>query len=156
MDEFIAFLGRYRDELKTALSNESEKRRALMSGDPKKLESMLQLQQAETMKLQNMESRRLEKQKQLGYAGLTAQQLIATVSDGKQKEKLAAVLDEITQLALALKEQNSRSIELANTSLKMMEQVAVSAGIDAQHGLYSPETAKGGTYSKDPSFEKMV
>lgn len=127
-----------------------------MSGDPKKLESMLQLQQAETMKLQNMEKSRIEKQSQLGYAGLTAQQLIAAVSDEKQKEKLAAVLDEITQSALALKEQNSLSIELANTNLKMMEQVAISAGIDVQHGLYSPETAKGGNYSKDPSFEKMV
>lgn len=103
-----------------------------------------------------MESKRIEKQKQLGYAGLTAQQLITAVSDEKQKEKLAAVLDEITQLAHTLKEQNSLSIELANTNLKMMEQVAISAGIDAQHGLYSPETAKGGTYSKDPSFEKMV
>lgn len=156
MDEFISFLGKYRDELKTALENESEKRRALMGGDPKKLASMLQLQQAETMKLQNLEQKRLDGQKQLGYEGYTAQQLIEAVQDETQKKRLAAVLGEITELAVGLQEQNRLSLELASTNLKMMERVAVSAGIDTQHGLYSPETAKGGTYSKDSSFEKMV
>lgn len=156
MDEFITFLGRYRDELKTALENESEKRRALMGGDPKKLEAMLQLQQAETMKLQNLEQKRLDRQKQLGYEDFTAQQLIEAVQDEAQKKQLAAVLGEITELAIGLQEQNRLSIELANTNLKLMEQVAISAGIDTQHGIYSPETAKGGTCSRDPSFEKMV
>lgn len=156
MDEFITFLGRYRDELKTALENESEKRRALMGGDSQKLEAMLQLQQAETMKLQNLEQKRLDTQKQLGYEGFTAQQLIGAVQDEAQEKRLAAVLGEITELAVGLQEQNRLSIELANKNLKLMEQVAISAGIDTQHGIYSPETAKGGTYSKDSSFEKMV
>lgn len=156
MDEFITFLGRYRDELKTALENESEKRHALMGGDPKKLEAMLQLQQAETMKLQNLEQKRLDTQKQLGYEGFTAQQLMEAVQDEAQEKRLAAVLGEITELAVGLQEQNRLSIELANANLKLMEQVAISAGIDTQHGIYSPETAKGGTYSKDSSFEKMV
>ena len=156
MDEFIIFLGRYRDELKTALQNESEKRRALMGGDPKKLEAMLQLQQAETMELQNLEQKRLDKQRQLGYEGFTAQQLIEAVQNETQKKQLTAVLGDITELAIGLQEQNRLSIELANTNLKLMEQVAISAGIDTKHGIYSPETAKGGTYSGDSSFEKMV
>lgn len=156
LEAFADFLEKFRDELKTALANESEKRRALAGGDPKRLEAMLQLQQAETMKLQNLEQKRLSLQKELGYDGLTARELAAAVKEQSAGPRIAGLLDEISSLVTDLKEQNARAIELANGSLKIMEQAVASAGIDPQHGLYTPETAKGGTYSKDISFEKMV
>jgi len=153
---FADFLEKYRDELKTALDNESEKRRALIGGDPKRLEAMLQLQQAETMKLQNLEQKRLAMQKELGYEGLTASAFAEAVKSDSEGPRIARTLAEIVSLVNDLKDQNTQAIELANGSLKIMEQAVASAGIDQQHGLYSPETARGGTYSKDPSFEKMV
>ena len=156
LEAFADFLEKYRDELKAALANESEKRRALVGGDPKKLETMLQLQQAETMKLQNLEQKRLAMQKELGYEGLTARELAEAVKDENEGSRIGRTLEEIVSLVNDLKDQNTQAIELANGSLRIMEQAVASAGIDQQHGLYSPETAKGGTYSKDPSFEKMV
>lgn len=156
IDEFIVFLGKYRDELKTALENESEKRRALISGEPERLEAMLQMQQAETMKLQNFEKKRLALQEELGCRGLRAKQLAETLPEGEQRQRLSAVLDEITGLVGSIREQNLQALELANGNLKIIEKAVTSAGLDPQHGLYSPETAKGKTHPNDSFFVKTV
>lgn len=155
IDEFIDFLGKYCGELSAALQNESQKRRALLSGDPGQLELMLQLQQAETMKIQNLEARRIELQKALGFEGLTAKMLVDAVTEPALRQRLADVLQEISTLASDIQEQNRMSMEFANSSLKMMEQVAISAGIES-HSTYSPDTPRGATHSKDSSFEKLV
>lgn len=155
IEEFIGFLGKYRDELQTALQNESLKRLALLSGDPVQLEAMLQQQQAETMKIQNLETRRIDLQKALGYEGLNAKMLVEAVADPETKRKLEEVLQQISAVAAEIREQNRLSMEFANSSLKMMEQVAISAGIETK-GTYSPDTPRGGTHSKDSSFEKLV
>lgn len=156
VDELIVLLGKYRDELRTALDNESEKRRALISGEPEKLEAMLQLQQAETMQIQNFEKKRLEMQEALGFRGLKAKQLAEAVSDERQRQQLSAVLDEIAGLVGNIREQNQQALELAKGNLKIIEKAVTSAGIDPQHGLYSPETAKGAAHPNDSFFIKTV
>ena len=156
VDELIAFLGKYRDELRTALENESEKRRALISGEPARLEAMLQMQQAETMKIQNFEKKRLAMQDALGFGGLRAKQLAEALPEGEQRQALAAVPDEITALVTDIREQNRQALELANGNLRIIEKAVTSAGIDPQHGLYSPETAKGTAHPNDSFFVKTV
>lgn len=156
IDDLIAFLDKYRDELKTALDNESEKRRALISGEPARLEAMLQMQQAETMKIQNFEKKRLELQKELGFPGLRAKELPALIPEGEQRQRLAAVLEEITEIVGNIREQNRQALELANGNLRIIEKAVVSAGIDPSHGLYSPKTANNAAHPNDPFFEKTV
>ena len=156
IDEFIIFLGKYRDELETALENENEKRRALISGEPARLEAMLQMQQAETMKIQNFEKKRLEMQEALGYRGIRAKQLVEAIPEGVQKRRLSTVLDEITSLVGNIREQNRQALELANKNLKIIEKAVASAGIDPQHGIYTPDTAKGTAYPDDSFFAKTV
>ncbi|MGI5978981.1 MAG: flagellar export chaperone FlgN [Oscillospiraceae bacterium] len=156
IDEFIAFLEKYCAELETACRNETQKRLALISGDPAQLEALLQMQQAETMRIQNFENKRLDMQKALGFEGLSAKMLVETVEDPEKKRQLADVLQRITDTATDIREQNRLSLEFANSSLKLMEQAAISAGIETQQSTYSPETARGGAHSKDSSFEKLV
>ena len=49
--EYYGFLLKYRDELRNVLSNEREKRQSLLDSNMERLEAVLALQQAETMKL---------------------------------------------------------------------------------------------------------
>lgn len=156
IDELIGFLGKYRDELRTALENESEKRRALISGEPEKLEEMLQLQQAETMQLQNFEKKRLKLQEALGFKGLNAKQLTEAVPVGAQRQQLAVLLSEITELVGNIREQNQKALELAETNLKIIDKAVNSAGFDPQHGLYSPESARSAVHPNNSFFTKTV
>ena len=91
----------------------------------------------------------------LGFEGLTAKMLVDAVTEPALRQRLADVLQEISTLASDIQEQNRMSMEFANSSLKMMEQVAISAGIES-HSTYSPDTPRGATHSKDSSFEKLV
>ncbi|MEG1166112.1 MAG: hypothetical protein RSD68_06820, partial [Oscillospiraceae bacterium] len=77
LSEYISFLEKYRDELSEVLKNEREKRQSLLNSDMDKLESVLALQQAETMKLRSFESKRIEFQAKLGMKDATAGEIVS-------------------------------------------------------------------------------
>lgn len=153
--EYIGFLEKYRDELVLALTNESEKRQALIDNDLERLEAMLQLQQAETMKLKSFEHKRLAIQEELGFEDYKAKEIVEAVDDSKVGERLGNLFKQIADLAVRIKKQNAMTIERAGENLKMLDAI-VRSDYDSNNNIYGPESGKNQTYSKEPAFEKMV
>ena len=154
--EYIAFLEKYRDELNTALLNEREKRLALLNSDFERLEAMLQVQQAETMKLKSFESKREQFQEKLGFENRTAKEIVSSISDTEAKSTLGNLFLEIVEIVSRIKEQNQMSLELANTNLKLLDRVFNNTEHSNQNGLYGPDNSKQNTFSKGSSFKEMI
>ncbi len=155
-NEFISFLENYRDELVIALSNEREKRQALISSDIQRLEAMLQVQQAETMKLKSFENKRMAMQTRMGFENYMARDLISAIDDKEVSRTLGNLFVEIVDLVKRIKQQNKMAIELANTNLHILEKILQPVEREAQSSVYRPESMKNLTYSKGASFDKTV
>lgn len=155
-DDFISFLEKYRDELAFALSNEREKRQALLSSDIERLEAILQVQQAETMKLKGFESKRATMQAELGFDDYTAKEIVAAVSDAEAGERLGLLFSEIVDLVNDIKQQNKLAIELANTDLKLLDRVFNNIDSNAQNGLYTPDSNMKNPFSKGSSIKEII
>ena len=154
--EYIAFLEKYRDELNTALLNEREKRLALLNSDFERLEAMLQVQQAETMKLKSFESKREQFQEKLGFENRTAKEIVSSISDTEARSTLGNLFAEIVEIVSRIKEQNQMSLELANTNLKLLDRVFNNTEHSNPNGLYSPDNSKQNSFSKGSSFKEMI
>ena len=83
---YISFLTKYRDELASYLECEGEKRRALLGHDLGRLEAMLKVQQAETMKFRSLEAKRAQLQTELGLSAVSSSQLLREVEDEAAKK----------------------------------------------------------------------
>lgn len=135
---YYAHLQKYRDELQEALKNERDKRQALLGSDMDRLEAVLSLQQAQSMKLRSMETKRLELQTKLGGEG-TAADFVASLSDESTRAAFAELVNEMSQLASDIKEQNALALEIARTNLTLLEHIFPTGGFDGSKVTYGPE-----------------
>lgn len=136
---YFDHLVKYRDELASALENEREKRQSLLSSDMDRLEAVLSLQQAQTMKLRTMEAKRAELQAQLSSSARTASEFVAEITDAPSKAAFEKVIAEMTEHAGEIREQNRMALEIAKTNLKLLERVFPSNSFDQSKAPYKPE-----------------
>lgn len=155
-NDFISFLEKYRNELNAALSNEREKRQALLSSDFERLEAMLQVQQAETMKLKSFENKREIIQTKLGFENYTAKEVVAAIGDIEVRKILEKLFAEIVEVVIRIKEQNKMSIELANTNIKLLDKVFNNPEYSTQNGVYGPDSSKQNSFSKGSALKGTV
>lgn len=140
--EYYGFLLKYRDELRNVLSNEREKRQSLLDSNMERLEAVLALQQAETMKLRQMEDKRIKLQGALSDGEATASDFVTTIGDESTKAAFSSIIKEMSELAGEIKEQNSLALEIAKTNLKLIEKVFPANHFDRDKVVYSPDSAK--------------
>ena len=155
-NEYISFLTIYRDELLLSLENEREKRQALLDNDLVRLEAMLQVQQAATMKLRGFETRRIALQSKLGLPDVRAKELLSEISDYDAQRSIDGLFTEIADIAGEIREQNKQAIELAKTSLKILALVMQDEVTDAQSSLYGPENGRRNAYSTGNTLEETI
>ena len=155
-NEYIAFLSKYRDELSSYLENECEKRRALLGNDSLRLEKMLKVQQAETMKFRELESKRTKLQSKLGLPDVKAAELLESIDEPEAHRSLKALFSEIADFAEQIREQNRQSLELAETNLKIIELARGSGAAEACISYYGPENSRRTVYSAGETFEETV
>lgn len=136
--EYYGHMKRYRDELAYALENEREKRQALLDSNMDRLEAVLQLQQAETMKLRTMESKRAQLQEKIGSQASTASEFVSQITDEGSKSAFSELIIEMAQLAESIKKQNSLALEIAKTNLKLLEKI-FNGGFEQGKAVYGPE-----------------
>lgn len=154
--EYLAFLGKYRDELASYLKNEGEKRRALLDNDPDRLEAMLKVQQAETMKLRELEAKRTALQSRLGLPDGKAKELLAAVSDTEAKAGMQALFAELAGLAGQIREQSRQSLELAKVNLRVLNLILHGGETDVGVRLYGPGSGRREACSSGASFEETI
>lgn len=143
---YFDFLRKYRDELKAALENEREKRRSLLESNMERLESVLSMQQAQTMKLRSLEAKRVELQGAFGDGDITAAEFVSKITDERTKAAFTEVIKEMSQLSLDIKEQNAKALEIAKTNLKLLESIFSSGGLSQSKTTYDP---KGGRHADE-------
>ena len=154
--EYICFLKKYRDELSVFLENECEKRRALLENDIDRLETMLKIQQAETMKLRDMEAKRAKLQSTLGLPDEKARELLLYIDNPEARSSIKALFEEIADKAKMIQEQNRQSLELAKVNLKVFDLI-VRGGEPGTHSkFYGPDSGCRKVYSTGDSFEETV
>lgn len=151
--EYLSFMEKYRDELKIACDNERGKRQSLLENDMDKLEAVISLQQAQTMKLSALEAKRIQLQSEHISGDATAKEFLASMNDGEDKKCLEALLFEISELVTSIKDQNRLSLELAQTNLKILDRVLQKDGFDGQKNVYGPDSGRKNTYSSGKTFE---
>jgi hypothetical protein len=155
-NDFISFLEKYRDELIVALSAEHEKRQALICSDIEKLESMLRVQQAETMKLKSFEEKRVEMQAKLGFGSFRAKEIIAAVDDEEVSRILGKLFLEIVESINKIKQQNKVAIELANTNIRILDKIMKAPRPPIQNIVFPLERDRDKRLSGKSMFEKTV
>lgn len=139
--EYIDFLTKYRDELSVCLESERDKRRALLDNRLDKLEAALRAQQAETMKLRALETKRVGLQSKLGPPKAKAKELLASVGDGEARESMGALFAQIADVAGQIYEQNRQSLELAAVNLKVLKLFFEGQKAQPQIRFYGPDGA---------------
>ncbi len=152
--DYYGHMKRYRDELAYALENEREKRQALLDSNMDRLEAVLQLQQAETMKLRTMEGKRVQLQAELGSQASTASEFVKQITDESSKAAFSELIIEMTQLAESIKKQNALALEIAKTNLKLLEKI-FNGGFEQGKAVYGPEGERrpeGGSHSLELKF----
>jgi len=155
-NDFISFLEKYRDELIVALSAEREKRQALICSDIERLESMLKVQQAETMKLKSFEEKRVDIQAKLGFDNFKAKEIIAAVDDEEVSRILGKLFLEIVDFINKIKQQNKVAIELANTNIKIIDKMMKAPRSAIQNIDYTHDSDRDRHLSGKSIFEKTV
>ena len=123
MHEYAQYLIKYVDQCKVLLSHEQVKRQALLSNDIDGLEKLLQSQQADNMKLKNMEQRRMELQAAAGFSGQTAEEIISSLGNSEEGQIFASILTELKNTVHEISELNTISMKIADSNLKMFDKL---------------------------------
>jgi len=155
-NEYICFLTKYRDELSAYLENEREKRRALLDNNLGRLEAMLNVQQAETMKFRGLESKRIKLQSKLGLPDVKVKELLALIADMEARTSTEVLFTEIADIADQIREQNRQSLELAKANLKVFNLISQGGEAEVQSKYYGPDSGRRKVYSTGDTFEETI
>jgi len=161
MNDFASFLSateRCVAQSKTMLTFEQEKRQALLSDDLTRLESMIQAQQAAIMKMESLEKQRLEAQEKAGFHQMKADEVLANMESGPDKEALAELVRVLRTTLEEIRYHNTKAVDIARNNLQILDMLSTGKEQQQQHGrqgVYSPKQAGAG-WQGSPSFEKKI
>jgi len=102
---------------------EEGKTDVIIEGDVEKLDSILNTEQMLHMKLQGSEKKRIETMRNLGLADKTLTGVIG-LAEGKDKEKLSGILEDLIFYTDAIKKINDRNTKLVKSRLDVIASVA--------------------------------
>lgn len=142
---------RVQQQLSEMIASEKEKRQALLTQDMTRLEAVLPAQQAMVMKLESLEKKRMEAQEAAGFSGLTAAAILEKLSP-EERTQLEPLFRETRETATVYSELNRAALEIANTELRLMDQIVRNAGVESS-GLYGQNgrvenTVKGAAFTE--------
>lgn len=156
INEYINLVNECLQQCNVLLNAERSKRQSLLHNNLEEMDAMLKVQQAEIMKLNNLEQKRMEAQKQAGYGDMTAEEIIKKLENSP--EELEAILPLFTQLKLVaaeIMEQNRASLKLVNGQLKIMEQI-FGENIPSHKNTYDKTAQSRSEFKTDSSFTEIV
>lgn len=151
LELFAEATRRVQQQLGEMTASEQEKRQALLAQDMTRLEAVLPVQQAMVMKLESLEKKRAEAQNAAGFAGLTASAILERLSK-EDRAQLEPLFRETRETAAQYSELNRAALEIANTELRIMDQIVRTAGVEGS-GLYGQNgrvenAAKGAAFTE--------
>ena len=159
MSEFQTFLaatGRCVAQAKSMLEFEQDKRQALLSDDYERLEGMIQAQQAAVMKLESLEKQRMQAQEKAGYHRLNADEILALLDEGPEREALMEQIAELKRTLEDIRLQNEKAMEIARANLQMYNTLTMGKEQPARQAVYRPKQNYGANYQSGASFQKKI
>lgn len=128
---YVLLMQQYCSQLTEMEATQSRIIRALAAGNLEELQRATAEQQAEMMNLSNMEARRMQVQRELGYADMTFRQIIE-VWGGPDKELLNRCYGDIDKLLAQIKFLTSKASEYINSKLETDARPSESYGYTAE------------------------
>lgn len=113
-----AFLEDYLRVFEAILKDEQEKLRNFVSFDLDKINGSISKQQANEMRIANIEKKRMETQRALGYENMTFSQIIETFEEKKEMQEL---FDKINVVINDVKFYNQKAMDIAKGQLSLYE-----------------------------------
>lgn len=114
INEYFALLQEYAAFLEKVRICEGEKLTALLDNDLKKIEHSISASQANEMQMQVFEKKRIELQRQAGFADKTFKEILQNVAS---REKWQIVFEKFEKEIDEIKFLNSKSMKLVNENL---------------------------------------
>lgn len=130
------FLEEYLRVFETILKDEQEKLRNFVSFDLEKINASISKQQANEMRISNIEKKRIDIQRQLGYGGMTFKQIIDTYDE---KNEMNSLYDKINHVVNEVRFYNQKAMDIAKGQLNLYEIVKDDTG------TYTKDNKKVGT-----------
>jgi len=158
IQNYIVLLDQYKELCVDLMLREKDKREALLNNDLKKIESVLQNQQAAVMKLKNFEHRRMALQSELGFADVTAEDMLKALEHENPEDvrRLRSIFGELKSTAVQIQDLNRISVEFAKKNLKFINLMMQAESGDAADGVYSPGIQSSKEVRYGHSLEKMI
>ena len=119
------FLEEYLKTFEAILKDEQEKLRNFVSFDLEKINASISKQQANEMRISNIEKKRIDVQRQLGYANMTFKQIIDTY---EEKSEMNDLYDKINHVVNEVRFYNQKAMDIAKGQLNLYEIVKDEAG----------------------------
>lgn len=154
VQDYIEVIEKMLQLMELAVSQESEKRKALLDHDTDQIEVHLQGQQATTMKLENLEKRRMALAQEVGFGSRSPEEIVAMV-EGEDAQRLSSLFQQMRVTADQLRTLNRASIEIARMELKWMGSTVPGSNAGKAGGLYN-QSGKRGPGLGGSSFEEKI
>lgn len=154
MEAYLEASDRVYEQLRSLVDAEQEKRQALLDHNMDRLSEILHAQQAQVMRLEGLEKKRLQAQQDAGFGGLTGSQIAARL-DGSDKTRMEESLKRLTGVTDELRELNRLAMDIADSELKLIDMLLRSSQ-EKTSGLYTAGGKKGAGRGQGAAFEEKI
>jgi len=122
---FLKFMTDYADYFERVMKREEEKFLALYSRDAKRMDAAFNLHIDTEEEISQLETDRLELNKNLGFEDMTFRQIIDALppDENAKKHELQKVLDRLTFTVEQTKQFNKKSLEFAQMNLDLVAKI---------------------------------
>ena len=152
--EFHRFMVEYVDFFDDMLEVEKQKLEAMISYDLKEIEHSIATQQATAKKLEQMEKRREEAQRQAGFANKTFKEIIAMVAE-EQGSILTQLFDQMEASVKMIRYYNDKSLDVVKLNLQAINGVAPKDSKNEARGYTASKDTRG-IFSGSSVFETKI
>lgn len=149
------FLSEYITFLKETEKKEQEKLRVLLSNDVKKIDSVMSEYQFTIKKMQEFETRRqvIFADEKIADKKMSE---VAALFDGEERKNLEKICKELVMTADNIKQYNSKSLEIADMNLKIMDELNSTGEEVTDPNCYNQKGIQNGNVRKSSVLNKQI
>lgn len=153
--EYITFMEEYTEFLEHMVQDEREKLAALSSRDLKRIEHSISVSQANAMKMENNEIRRVTLQNKAGFEGLSFRELIEKATP-LEKSWLTQLFTRFEKAVQEIRFHNDKSMQVARDGMIELDPSALLPGQDDKMPDAYRKIQENNAAGASPILEKKV
>ncbi len=154
-NKIYSFLKDYNEFLSEAEKKEQEKMNAMLSNDVKYVEKVIAEYQFTVKKMQDFEQKRIELFIMEDIEDVNFKTVIESF-EGDERKNLKKLYDEFVLHVKNIKDFNSRSLEIANLNLKIMDELNMNNDNISDPNCYNQNGIQNGTSRRNSLFNTKI